>query len=903
MKPKKNLWRVAAATAAAVATLLGGGVAVSSAVAAETYDISQVGTVKPTAYTPKDDTQTHWKADVDGKPLYSDAIVPSGKNQNGMIELTGSIDKTDAMVPGSKIVIPITWDKANHWANLDFKCDPDVMVDGRDIFTLQCSSESLILTATQADADYSSADFKIHLSYFTSHQNLRANMLATTSSVKFGQSTMVLYSQPSTEARIDYTNHGFDHHGSPASSDFRIETSVSKWTNQAVDGTLNTSDANLSKDNILVYEVRPKTGVISRSDLFSFIQLCAGFADTDTGKYASGYLTNVSMYSADGLKANQVTGLSRTQIADPVEAGKHLKAGQFAMVEDADHGGVVAINLGSYLDPAFPYKSEDLANVGDEPTRNLATMLQQKNYYPDIPSVYGYVYFESKDIKQMATVTSKGVLPMIFSDSDVHTLQFDVSNEPQSNSGDAQDESYLAYNANDVTYPNAPKATGSTASQTGSINDQVTVQSNGFSRENWTFTGWNTQPDGNGTSYTAGKSKYALIQGGSVLYAQWKQIPATVHYDPNGGTGTTPDTNGGKGDHTTLTPNGFTKECWLFDSWNTKKDGTGTKYTDKQAVTLDGDLTLYAQWKHDPACAATLTYDKNSGTATGTTKGYEGWKGDTATVAKTGFENEGYTFDSWNTQADGKGTAHKQGDKIVLPAGTTTLYAQWKEIPGTLSWAKTDKETGKVLAGSEWDLADKQGQTVHVTDNGELDQAEDEGAFKLTGLKWGEYTLTETKAPAGHDKLTKPISLTIDAQHITVSLGDVTNSRTPATVHYDPNGGQGHMDDRKGFVGDTPEAGDNKFTNKDECKEFAGWNTQADGKGKTYQSKDQVDPLTGDITLYAQWKTKDNCPAAKPGELGHTGSSVLPYAFSAVLLLLSGAALLVLRRQRHGQHA
>lgn len=40
MKPKKNLWRVTVATAAAVATLLGGGVAVLSAVAAETHDIS-----------------------------------------------------------------------------------------------------------------------------------------------------------------------------------------------------------------------------------------------------------------------------------------------------------------------------------------------------------------------------------------------------------------------------------------------------------------------------------------------------------------------------------------------------------------------------------------------------------------------------------------------------------------------------------------------------------------------------------------------------------------------------------------------------------------------------------------------------------------------------------------------
>lgn len=233
------------------------------------------------------------------------------------------------------------------------------------------------------------------------------------------------------------------------------------------------------------------------------------------------------------------------------------------------------------------------------------------------------------------------------------------------------DSHSLVYDAN------AKDATGTTAEQKGATDQSVTVSDNGFKRSDYTFISWNTQTDGKGTSYRKG-DKIVLPAGTTILYAQWKQIPATVHYDPNGGTGSTPDTNGGKGDRTTLTPNGYSKECWLFDSWNTKQDGTGTKCTDKQAVTLDGDLTLYAQWKHNPACTATLTYDKNSETATGTTKGYSGWKGVAATIAGNGFENEGYTFDSWNTQPDGKGTSHKKGDKIVLPAGITTLYAQWK---------------------------------------------------------------------------------------------------------------------------------------------------------------------------------------------------------------------------------
>lgn len=306
-----------------------------------------------------------------------------------------------------------------------------------------------------------------------------------------------------------------------------------------------------------------------------------------------------------------------------------------------------------------------------------------------------------------------------------------------------------------------------------------------------------------------------------------------------------------------------------------------------------------------PVQVARLQYDKNAETATGETAGHTGWKGDQATIAANGFTNEGYTFQGWNTQADGKGMTYQKGDKLTLPAGTTVLYSQWKRIPGTLTWVKTDKDSGEVLAGSEWTLTPKDGQPTAITDNGELDQAGEDGAFKLTGLDWGEYELMETKAPEGHDPISAPITVTIDAKHTTVNIGDVSNAKTPAKVTYDPNGGEGQTPGYDGHVGDTPEASENKFTNKDECKEFAGWNTQKDGKGKTYQKGDQLDPLTGTTILYAQWKTKDGCPAAPAAlqELGKTGAGITPIAIGMAAATLLGACLMILRRQRHARHA
>lgn len=46
----------------------------------------------------------------------------------------------------------------------------------------------------------------------------------------------------------------------------------------------------------------------------------------------------------------------------------------------------------------------------------------------------------------------------------------------------------------------------------------------------------------------------------------------------------------------------FTHSALIFDSWNTKADGSGTKYNPGDKVTLDSTkLTFYAQWKEKPA--------------------------------------------------------------------------------------------------------------------------------------------------------------------------------------------------------------------------------------------------------------------------------------------------------------
>ena len=123
------------------------------------------------------------------------------------------------------------------------------------------------------------------------------------------------------------------------------------------------------------------------------------------------------------------------------------------------------------------------------------------------------------------------------------------------------------------------------------VNNMLTA--NTFTRENYTFTGWNTAADGTGTAY-ADKATVNFSEN-TTLYAQWTQDPV-ITFDANGGDGTMGAQTVKPSEATALTANSFTRADYDFTGWNTAKDGTGTAYADKAEITTDTDITLYAQW-------------------------------------------------------------------------------------------------------------------------------------------------------------------------------------------------------------------------------------------------------------------------------------------------------------------
>lgn len=148
-------------------------------------------------------------------------------------------------------------------------------------------------------------------------------------------------------------------------------------------------------------------------------------------------------------------------------------------------------------------------------------------------------------------------------------------------------EKILSFNANG--------GTGAMSSISFSGSESKTLSLNEFTRSYYNFTGWNTSPDGNGTSYADGAS--INITENTVLYAQWEQITYTVTFDSGDGTGTMENDTA----YAAASNNYILPECTfaapegkLFRGWNVGTSSTilipGTK------ITVSSDTTATAVW-------------------------------------------------------------------------------------------------------------------------------------------------------------------------------------------------------------------------------------------------------------------------------------------------------------------
>jgi len=101
----------------------------------------------------------------------------------------------------------------------------------------------------------------------------------------------------------------------------------------------------------------------------------------------------------------------------------------------------------------------------------------------------------------------------------------------------SSDVLYAVWKANTYTIDyDSNGGTGTTSSQTHTYDTAKNLTSNAFVRTGYTFTGWNTEPNGSGNSYNDGEPVMNLSSDdGAIvtLYAQWREHVLTVHYKSN----------------------------------------------------------------------------------------------------------------------------------------------------------------------------------------------------------------------------------------------------------------------------------------------------------------------------------------------------------------------------------
>ena len=236
-----------------------------------------------------------------------------------------------------------------------------------------------------------------------------------------------------------------------------------------------------------------------------------------------------------------------------------------------------------------------------------------------------------------------------------------------------------------LTYDGNGATGGKTDPQNGVTDQRVNVRQNGFTRDGYVFTGWNTQPDGRGQAWAP--DAVWTLHGTGVLYARWRGNQQRLNYHGNGNTGGNTESQDGRtGDVLDTRANGFTRDGYEFVEWNTRADGTGDHYGKgsngvAKWTMLPAGNDLYAIWQANPA---NIQYRDDWG-ATGSTPDTTGVTGQNVTIAQNGFTRPGYTFTGWNTQADGRGRAYTAGNGFRLvadpksnPVNTSVLYAQWR---------------------------------------------------------------------------------------------------------------------------------------------------------------------------------------------------------------------------------
>ncbi|WP_187433303.1 InlB B-repeat-containing protein, partial [Serratia marcescens] len=357
-----------------------------------------------------------------------------------------------------------------------------------------------------------------------------------------------------------------------------------------------------------------------------------------------------------------------------------------------------------------------------------------------------------------------------------------------------------------VNYDGNGAAGGNTVSSFHQNGNASNLSVNGFSRRYYTFSGWNSKPDGSGTWYGNGQSVTGMGSGSTfTLYAQWNRTSSIVTFkDWNGTVLKTEEVSAGAA--ATPPPNP-SRTGYTFTGW----EPAYSSITDHTTITARYAANTY-----------TIVYHGNGATGGGTEPGTY-WYDSAKALTGNGFNRTYYTFKNWNTKADGSGTTYSNGQWVSsltpVQGETIPLYAQWTRSSSLVTYKNDDGSTLK---------------TQEVAMGG--------SAVPPSNPVRTGYTFTGWDQPSSNiqDHTTITAQYSINSYPLTLNGNGGTvngNSNKTQAVTYTDSFDQLLKDGR-----DAAER--TGYT-------FSGWYTEPSG-GSAYSYSGNVMPA-GEVTVYAHW--------------------------------------------------
>ncbi len=348
------------------------------------------------------------------------------------------------------------------------------------------------------------------------------------------------------------------------------------------------------------------------------------------------------------------------------------------------------------------------------------------------------------------------------------------------------------------------------------------------------------------------------------VYAKWSGTACTyrIVFDPNVPAGSHSPASGSTravscrlNTKYELSENRFTRAGYRFTGWNTKPDGSGTAYRDKQKQVCfspsypygatTADVTLYAQWE---AISYSVTYRNDGGRVYNENNPVSYTVEDLVVLRDPSSDPYAgqCSFDGWYLKYKNR----KYSDpvsRLEHRTGNLTVYAKWTQSGSgyDVRFDGSGKDSGSMSPMKKLPLWEERALTKN--------------AFGKTGYSFAGWSLS----PGAEEPLLK------DQARVNYAELFELAGRTPAQsytlyavwkpdyiIHYDANGGAGSMDDQKAGYAEKISLRKNSFRRAGYM--FLGWSLDPDALWAAWKGGAKVSRLNGgetrELTLYAVWQ-------------------------------------------------